>query len=107
MGEHPRMSKQTLQLLAAMLEDPQADWFGLQLSRITRILPGTLYPILHRLERAGWLDARTEAIDPVQERRPARRLYRLTGKGELAARARLEHAPAVMRRTLKLRGQHG
>lgn len=97
------MSRQTLQVLARMLEDVHAEWFGLQLSKATSIAPGTLYPILHRLERARWLEARAEAIDPAKEGRPARRLYRLTGKGELAARARLERSAAPRLRYLSPR----
>jgi PadR family transcriptional regulator, regulatory protein PadR len=89
MADGPRMSKQTLGLLERMLADAAEEWFGLELSRDTGIAPGTMYPILHRLERSGWLESRIEAIDPVLEKRPARRLYRLTGKGELAAEARL------------------
>lgn len=51
---------------------------------------GTLYRALHRLERAGLIEASWE--DPAaaeQERRPRRRLYRVTATGEQAfARAR-------------------
>lgn len=95
------MSKQALRMLALMLDDTEVEWFGLQMSRATGIAPGTLYPNLHRLLSAGWLEARTEQIDPSVEKRPARRMYRLTGKGELAARARLEpNTPARARRLI-------
>jgi PadR family transcriptional regulator PadR len=87
--DHPRMSRQTLRLLSVMLADIDVEWFGLSLSKATSIAPGTLYPILHRLHRAEWLEARTEDINPSDLKRPARRLYRLTGKGELAAQARV------------------
>ena len=46
-----------------------------------RLSPGTLYPILLRLESAGWFVSRWEAIDPVSAGRPRRRLYRLTPSG--------------------------
>ncbi|HVY70757.1 MAG TPA: PadR family transcriptional regulator [Verrucomicrobiae bacterium] len=39
--------------------------------------PGTLYPLLHRMERRGWLKSRV----PREGGRRARRTYRLTGKG--------------------------
>ena len=94
MTDHPRMSKQTLQVLEQMLKDSDAEWYGLELSKLTNIAPGTLYPILHRLRRANWLETRTEEIEPSTKKRPARRLYRLTGTGELAARARLEPTEA-------------
>ena len=42
------------------------------------ISPGTLYPLLRRMERLGWLKSKT---DPRGGPR-ARKDYRLTGKGE-------------------------
>ncbi len=42
------------------------------------ISPGTLYPLLHRMERLGWLKSRA---DPQGGKR-ARRDYRLTPEGE-------------------------
>lgn len=44
-----------------------------------RISPGTLYPMLHALERRGYLESRTEGAG-----RRARRLYRVTMKGREA-----------------------
>ena len=41
------------------------------------ISPGTLYPLLHRMERRGWLKS---SSDPAGGRR-ARRDYQLTAKG--------------------------
>lgn len=46
---------------------------------------GTLYKALSRMEEAGWLESRWE--DPqkaADEGRPLRRLYRVTGAGEVA-----------------------
>jgi DNA-binding PadR family transcriptional regulator len=53
---------------------------------------GTLYKALDRLHRAGLVESRWEDPDvAVDEGRPRRRLYRVTGEGELAlARARLD-----------------
>jgi PadR family transcriptional regulator, regulatory protein PadR len=96
------MSKQTLTLLALMLSDPELEWYGLRLSKVTGIAPGTLYPILHRLERADWLDAYTEDIDPSKEKRPARRVYRLSRIGEHAARQRLQQSAPQTLRTLSI-----
>ena len=42
---------------------------------------GTLYPILLRLESAGWLASRWESVDPSEAGRPRRRLYRITPGG--------------------------
>lgn len=53
-----------------------------------RIGPGTLYPMLHVLERKGYLKSRTEGPG-----RRARRHYRATAKGRsalIAARGKVE-----------------
>lgn len=87
---HPRMTTQTLAVLSTMLGDEDADWYGLDLSNRSGLKPGTIYPILDRLLKAGWLDRRWEDIDPVTEGRPRRRLYRLTATGAAAARRALD-----------------
>ena len=75
-------------MLAAFLEDPVADRYGLDLMRATDQPSGTLYPILTRLLDAGWVVANWEPEhDPVAEGRPARRYYRLTPHGVTEARA--------------------
>lgn len=43
--------------------------------------PGTLYPLLHKLEKAGWLVAEKQVV-----RGKARKLYRATETGETALR---------------------
>ena len=86
----PRMTTQTLSVLSTMLGEPEADWYGLDLSKRSGLKPGTIYPILDRLLKAGWLERRWEQIDPVVEGRPRRRLYRLTGVGAPAARRALD-----------------
>ena len=86
----PRMTIQTLAVLAAMLSEPDAEWYGLELCKGARLNPGTIYPILDRLLKAGWLERRWEEIDPKTEGRPRRRLYRLTGVGAPAARHALD-----------------
>jgi DNA-binding PadR family transcriptional regulator len=60
---------------------------------------GTLYKALGRLADAGLLSSRWE--DPATaeaEGRPRRRLYRVTGDGELAVRAARQSAPAAPER---------
>jgi PadR family transcriptional regulator PadR len=92
----PRMTTQTLAVLSTMLGDEDADWYGLDLSKRSGLKPGTIYPILDRLLKAGWLDRRWEDVDPVAEGRPRRRLYRLTAVGAPAARRALdEHLAAL------------
>jgi DNA-binding PadR family transcriptional regulator len=89
MDASPRMTVQTLAVISAMLADLAAEWYGLELCKASGLKPGTIYPILDRLLRAGWLERRWEDIDPAVEGRPRRRLYRLTPKGAPAARQAL------------------
>lgn len=65
---------------------------------------GTLYKALGRLEAGGLLESRWEDPDrAVEEGRPRRRLYRVTGAGELAIQSArtLEHASLRMERGLQ------
>ncbi|GAB2565790.1 PadR family transcriptional regulator [Paractinoplanes abujensis] len=75
-----------LRVLAGLLAEPGAQRYGLELMQQSGLPSGTLYPILARLERAGWVESRWEEIDPVAEGRPSRRYYRLTADGVVAAR---------------------
>ena len=76
-----RMSLQTLRVLESFLENPLEQMSGADVHQRCRIASGTLYPILLRLESAGWLVSRWENIDPSAAGRPRRRLYRLTSTG--------------------------
>ncbi|MEU1364410.1 PadR family transcriptional regulator, partial [Micromonospora zamorensis] len=60
-----RMTIPVAKVLAALLAEPDEQRYGLDLMRLTGLPSGTLYPVLHRLSAAGWLDADWEAIDPV------------------------------------------
>jgi PadR family transcriptional regulator, regulatory protein PadR len=76
-----RMSLQTLRVLEAFLENPTEQLSGADVQKRCGLASGTLYPILLRLESAGWFVSRWESIDPVAAGRPRRRLYRLTPSG--------------------------
>ena len=76
-----RMSLQTMRVLDAFLAGPHEELAGVDVARRGHIASGTLYPILLRLESAGWLVSRWEKIDPSLEGRPRRRLYRMTPSG--------------------------
>ena len=89
MPDEPRLTVPVAKTLAALVSDPAGDHYGLELMKATGLPSGTLYPILARLERAGWVESRWEDVDPVQARRPARRYHRLTADGAVEARARL------------------
>lgn len=72
-------------VLAAFLADPAAHRYGLDLIRSTGLPGRTVYPVLERLERAGWVTARWEDLDATAAGRPALRSYRLTAEGAAAA----------------------
>jgi PadR family transcriptional regulator PadR len=76
-----RMSLQTLRVLEAFLENPTQQLAGAEVHQRCGIASGTLYPILLRLEAAGWFVSQWESIDPSSAGRPRRRLYRLTSTG--------------------------
>ncbi len=76
-----RMSLQTLRVLEAFLENPGEELSGADVHKRSALPSGTLYPILLRLESAGWFVSRWESINPVTAGRPRRRLYRLTPSG--------------------------
>ena len=92
------MTPQMVRLIGAMLRQPNASWYGLELSDATGLKSGTIYPALARLERVGWLESTWEEVDPREEGRPRRRLYRLTGHGAAAARAMLDELAAEIER---------
>lgn len=86
----PRLTRETMRVLGVVLADLTADWYGLELARLAELKPGTIYPILVRLEQAGWLTSVWEDVNPSEEGRPRRRLYRLSGEGQRVAPLRLQ-----------------
>lgn len=82
------MTVQTEAVLAALLECDGELW-GFELSRLSGLAAGTIYPILQRLAAAGWVVSRWEDQAVAEaDGRPARRYHRLTVEG----RARAVHA---------------
>jgi len=80
-GTDPRLSHQLLRVMRVFIEHPKESLAGSDIWRQTGVLTGTLYPILMRLERAGWLESKWEQLNPSEAGRPRKRLYRLTGLG--------------------------
>lgn len=90
MTQAPRMTLQTQLVLRAMLAEPAAERYGLQLCAETGLPSGTIYPIVARLEQLGWVESHWEdPRDHVAEGRPRRRYYRLTDEGADQARGAL------------------
>lgn len=81
----PQITRHVLRLFSLMTADLLSWWWGRQLSDELSLKSGTIYPLLARLEKAGWLESRWEEINPSEEGRPRRRLYRLTGQGQRVA----------------------
>ncbi|MFG1945610.1 PadR family transcriptional regulator [Nonomuraea sp. NPDC048826] len=94
MTDSPRMTLPAMLVLEVMLADPARRRYGLELCEETRQHPGTVYPILARLEREfGWLERREEApAERLAEGRRARHYYVLTHDGAIRARAALDRA---------------
>lgn len=90
MKPEPRITLQTLMVLKVLLEEPSADRYGLEIADAAHLATGSVYPILIRLEKAGWLASYWESADPSMEGRPRRRFYRLTGAGAERARRILQ-----------------
>ena len=69
---------------------------GFDILDATGLQSGTVYPILRRLEDAGLVRSRWEAVQRARdEGRPPRRLYELTGAGAEALREALARHPDV------------
>jgi len=77
----PRLSMQTLLVLRTLAARPNRAIAGSDILKETKILSGSLYPILLRLEKAGWLSSEWEKVDPKEVGRPRKRLYSLTAIG--------------------------
>lgn len=63
-------------LMNASPDDPM---WGLRICEQTSLGSGTVYPVLNRLARAGWVTASWEYPPPAD--RPRRRFYELTATG--------------------------
>jgi DNA-binding PadR family transcriptional regulator len=85
MAEKIRVSGPTLKLIKLLLENPMQGRSGAEISKITKLGSGTMYPLLQRLEIAKWIEGEWEDVDPSEVGRPKRRLYKLTRSGQVAA----------------------
>lgn len=81
----PRMAT----VLKAFLEDPGKPRYGFELMKLTGMASGSLYPMLARLEEAGWLARGKERIDPSAAGRPPRMNYTITAAAIPVARVQL------------------
>jgi PadR family transcriptional regulator PadR len=92
-----RVTAPTLEVLQTLLDSDGPVW-GLRIMEALGRPSGTVYPILERLERQGWIRSEWAPGDAGPHGERQRRLYELTREGAPAARellrARAEHPPA-------------
>ena len=92
-----RMTTGVARVVRIFLDDPGTGVYGFDLMQRTRLPSGTIYPILARLEHAGWITGQQESPEEASRQgRPARRLYRLTAEGAAAARVALAELSAQL-----------
>ena len=80
----PLVTRQTMLILSILMDnaEPVA---GSAMAATSGLASGTLYPILIRLEEAGWIESDWQEASG-REAKPRRRLYRLTAYGAHKAR---------------------
>lgn len=93
----PRLTLPTLKVLNAVLGACGREVSGADIAQVMSIASGTLYPILLRLERAGWLESRWEDVAPSEVGRPRRRLYSITPQGRARAVTALQELEPARR----------
>lgn len=76
-----KVTHSLVQVASAIMDKPNQDLWGYELSRAAGVRSGVLYPILHRMLDEGWLEDGWEEHDPGEKKRPPRRYYRLTETG--------------------------
>jgi DNA-binding PadR family transcriptional regulator len=91
-------------LLGALVQSPEVWRYGYDLSKQTGLKAGTLYPLLMRLERLGWLET---TWGELAGGRPPRHLHRLTALGLTEARGRLTAERARVKGSLVLQPDEG
>jgi PadR family transcriptional regulator, regulatory protein PadR len=90
MATDVRITVAVARVLREFLADVSQSRYGYDLMQATGFASGKLYPVLARLQHAGWLIRSPEEVDTSEAGRPARYMYRLSPEG--AERARQELA---------------
>jgi DNA-binding PadR family transcriptional regulator len=80
-----RVTVAVARVLREFVADSSEPRYGYELMQLTGFPSGKLYPILSRLQQAGWVSREREREDAAKAGRPARYLYRLTPRGAEAA----------------------
>lgn len=93
-----KLSLQSLAVVKYMLERPKDDVFGLELIEAVQLPAGTIYPILTRLEDAGWIEGEWESLDRKDAGRRRRKYYKLTKDGKKDGRKQLKDSLKALER---------
>jgi PadR family transcriptional regulator PadR len=88
-----RRTQNLRDLAALLLEHPDQEHWGYDLTQRTGITAGVLYPMLNRLLAAGWLRDRREDPAELTGRYTPRRYYTLTTKGREACAELIKESP--------------
>ena len=92
-------------VLDAFMVQPAVARYGLDIAKETGLKPGSLYPILARLELAGWVSSHWEQPEERDAGRPRRRYYLLTGLGIAGAHEVRARTSPPLARSLRLKWQ--
>lgn len=79
-----KITSATLDVMEAFLASFD-ELHGFAVARVSGRPTGSVYPILARMEQAGWLESRWETEHP-EPGRPRRRFYRLSAQGVAESR---------------------
>ena|ERR1051326_1358171 len=93
MPRSKNISRQTRILLSALAAGAPSWKHGYELSKLTELKSGTLYPLLIRLTEQGLLESKWLPVEHAG--RPPRHVYRLTPSGLALARAQSAEERAV------------
>lgn len=77
-----KLSIPMLKVLKLFLEQPEKPLFGFQIVNKIHINQSTVYPLLIKLETAGYLKAYWEKLDPTILDRPRRRYYQIRSEAK-------------------------
>ena len=91
MEQLSRITEATVAVLEVLSRSDESSW-GLQIIKSSGKPAGSVYPILERLEKAGWVTSFWE--DSTERSGPRRRYYELTEGGATAAAAAIQKVRA-------------
>lgn len=88
-----RKTHALVQVAVALMSDAGGRHWGYELSKLSGVRSGVMYPILQRMLNEGWLvDGWEEQLHAGNAKRPPRRYYELTEAGKTALGAVLAEA---------------